>query len=96
MKNSDVVTCKTCVHCRVNWLDRTFNINPSLWKCSRNYETHVNNINLITGEKNQSKVIYPYCSSERTYGGDTHCGDAGKFWQPKNTKKYLFQILKRV
>lgn len=87
MKNSDVPTCKTCIHNRAGFLERTFNYHPILWECDREIEKGA--LNPVTGIRRPDR--YRTCSDQRIMG----CGYEGKYWSPRNTRKFLFTVLKR-
>lgn len=87
MKNSDVPTCKTCIHNRAGFLERVFNYHPVLWECDREIEK--GSVNPVTGIRRPDR--FRTCSDQRIVG----CGAEGKYWTPRNTKKFLFTVLKR-
>lgn len=82
--------CKDCKYSSRSIIDIIFA--NKIYKCTHPSSFIEPRINLVYGY--QSKGYYQSCSEMR-YQSDGICGKYGKFWSPKNTKKFLFTILKK-
>jgi len=85
----ETLFCKDCKHCYRNFIDALLRVES--YRCMHDESYSGGVINLVTGKKMGGR--YMHCSSARMIAG--HCRPEGKFWEPKNTKKFLFTLLKR-
>ena len=85
---NDAPTCKTCVHCRAGWFNRALNLHSILWECDRVMIT--GSRNLVTGRVFGD--TYMSCAEHR----QRDCGAEARYWVPRDSKKHLFTLLKRI
>jgi hypothetical protein len=88
MKINLDVSCKDCKYNRADWISRTFELDPKSWECEQGITE--GKIDVVTGKKLPN--IYRSCSYMR---GGPQCGADGRLWSPRNTKKFLFKLIRK-
>ena len=92
---TDLVTCNTCVHCKIDTWPK-FMANRRHFKCKLEWEGEVTT-NIVTGKVSDTRK-YVACYPRRTNGYnalDGKCGPDGNQWSPIN-KNDLFKLIKRI
>ena len=93
------VTCKSCMHAirGVNLNERIsswiFDSVGKYIKCNRTLNDNIE-YDPVTGMMVVEKKI-EYCSTQRKFESDDHCGPNGMFWIPKKEKD-LFKLMIRI
>lgn len=90
MDNNVTPLCKDCKYNRADWISRSFNLNPKDWECEQ--AMSVGKIDYLTGKRTPN--YYQSCSMVRS-SMSFQCGPDGKLWSPRNTKKFLFKLIKK-
>lgn len=98
-QENEQLLCKDCKHSFQLWYDILFFVDKRYsLRCRKSYKTEMSESNPVTGPKIKS-AHYETCSTARmnyvSKQYDTNCGEAGRWWQPKN-KKDLFKLIKHM
>ena len=88
----ELLFCKDCKHARRKIFDAGEDLFSFSWDHARCVKTERRSINIVTG-----KVTVTDKASRCSYTCElsSQCGRDGKWWEPKNTKKHLFTLLKQ-
>jgi hypothetical protein len=89
-ENDEVLLfCSECKHVKKTYFDGG-DLFSSTYRCKK---TERRSVDLVTG-----KVTLTSTASRCSYvrDGKVQCGEEGKWWEPKNTKKHLFTMLSRT
>lgn len=86
------VLCTDCKHSFRHWSDVIMNYkNEYSYMCRKNFTPDNTEISLVVGPKSL-KGKYERCSYTRL--SSQPCKEAGVLWEPKDTKKHFFTIIK--
>lgn len=85
------VLCKDCKHSfRPLSKFLVFGFGKYSLDCRKNFVQEETKVDPVTGPKT-TKGHYESCSLTRIQ--DRNCGEAGKWWEPKDQKKHFFTVI---
>jgi len=96
MTEKNELLCKDCKHSFIKFVDwLAHGRSPYAYSCKKSYKAEHTIDDPVVGTK---KVLAKYESCGVARIGrpdrDDRCGEAGKWWEPKN-KKHLFLLIKK-
>jgi hypothetical protein len=91
-EDKQLVLCKDCKHSfRTFAKFMTFGFGKYSLDCRKNYVEEHDEDDLVLG-KVKRKGRYESCSLTRIQS--KNCGEEGKWWEPKDSKKHFFTVIK--
>lgn len=89
MEYDQEILCTDCRHAYRPWIHRLLMID--VYQCRMPGNRKPDSYDPVTGKT--EKGDYASCGVSRLNSG--HCGPQGRNWEPKNTRKHMFTMLKK-